>query len=261
MVLPDEARQTVVSYLTHQGKKDVPAVVEVIERERRRLLDLLADVSPGAGRVRAVAGPVVASGMIVEHVVAAERGVVEHHRSPGRCRRAPRAGPPAAGRSLAELREDLASRASAAPGFGERPPSGCQPRRQARSSLLRAAELEGVAGLPARARRGPHRSRSRLSNARHPIRRRSSAAAACCERGGFGYNRMRRRSGRLGDLSGAGRSGGIGRRDSLKNCWGATPVPVRVRPSAPAIGVGAGGGKADLPPLLLRPRQAGLGAG
>gem|GEM_PF-4351164 len=29
------------------------------------------------------------------------------------------------------------------------------------------------------------------------------------------------------------RSGGIGRRDSLKNCWGATPVSVRSRPSAP----------------------------
>ena len=28
------------------------------------------------------------------------------------------------------------------------------------------------------------------------------------------------------------RSGGIGRRDSLKNCWGATPVLVRARPSA-----------------------------
>ena len=28
------------------------------------------------------------------------------------------------------------------------------------------------------------------------------------------------------------RSGGIGRRDSLKNCWGATPMSVRARPSA-----------------------------
>ena len=26
-----------------------------------------------------------------------------------------------------------------------------------------------------------------------------------------------------------------GRRDSLKNCWGATPVSVRIRPSAPEI--------------------------
>ena len=26
-----------------------------------------------------------------------------------------------------------------------------------------------------------------------------------------------------------------GRRDSLKNCWGATPVSVRIRPSAPQI--------------------------
>ena len=30
------------------------------------------------------------------------------------------------------------------------------------------------------------------------------------------------------------RSGGIGRRDSLKNCWGATPMSVRPRPSAPS---------------------------
>ena len=37
------------------------------------------------------------------------------------------------------------------------------------------------------------------------------------------------------------RSGGIGRRDSLKNCWGATPVPVRVRPSAPAFPAAAAG--------------------
>src|SRR5438093_3274935 len=29
------------------------------------------------------------------------------------------------------------------------------------------------------------------------------------------------------------RSGGIGRRGRLKICWGVTPVPVRVRPSAP----------------------------
>ena len=31
-----------------------------------------------------------------------------------------------------------------------------------------------------------------------------------------------------------GRSGGIGRRDGLKNRWGATLMPVRSRPSAPS---------------------------
>ena len=105
MVLPDEARQTVVSYLAHQGKKDVSAVVEVIERERRRLLALLADVSqeqaefapaPGQWSIREIA----------EHVVATERGVLAVI-----ARLADIAAPPeqapAAGRSLAELREDL----------------------------------------------------------------------------------------------------------------------------------------------------------
>ena len=105
MVLPDEARRTVVSYLTHQGKKDVSAVVEVIERERRRLLDLLADVSqeqaefapaPGQWSIRE----------IVEHVVAAERGVLAIiARLAGVA--APPEQAPAAGRSLAELRQHL----------------------------------------------------------------------------------------------------------------------------------------------------------
>ena len=36
----------------------------------------------------------------------------------------------------------------------------------------------------------------------------------------------------LGTMSYWRRSGGIGRRDSLKNCWRATSVSVRVRPSA-----------------------------
>jgi uncharacterized damage-inducible protein DinB len=107
VVLPDEARRTVVSYLTHQGKKDVSAVVAVIERERRRLLDLLADVSqeqaefapaPGQWSIRE----------IVEHVVAAERGVLAVIARLAGVAAPPERGP-AAGRSLAELRKDLAS--------------------------------------------------------------------------------------------------------------------------------------------------------
>jgi hypothetical protein len=106
VVLPDEARRTVVSYLTHQGGKDVPAIVEVIERERRRLVGVLAEVSqtqaafvasPGQWSIRAV----------VEHVAASERGVVEIiARLAGIA--APPAGPPAAGLPLTELREHLA---------------------------------------------------------------------------------------------------------------------------------------------------------
>jgi hypothetical protein len=43
------------------------------------------------------------------------------------------------------------------------------------------------------------------------------------------------------------RSGGSGRRDSLKNCWRAISVSVRVRPSAPrAIEAETGTGSAEL---------------
>ena len=96
-----------MSYLTHQGKKDVPAVVGVIERERRRLLDLLADVSreqaefapsPGQWCIRE----------IVEHVVAAERGVLAIIARLAGVAAPPQQGP-GAGRSLPELREDLTS--------------------------------------------------------------------------------------------------------------------------------------------------------
>ena len=107
MVLPDDVRQTVASYLTHQGKKDVPAILQVIERERRRLLDLLADVSqeqaefapaPGQWSIRE----------IVEHVVASERGVLAIIARLAGVAAPPGQGP-AAGRSLSELREDLVS--------------------------------------------------------------------------------------------------------------------------------------------------------
>jgi hypothetical protein len=96
-----------VSYLTHQGKKDVSAVVAVIERERRRLLDLLADVSQEQAEFAPAPGQWCIR-EIVEQVVAAERGVVEIiARLAGVA--APPAGPTAAGRPLAELREHLAA--------------------------------------------------------------------------------------------------------------------------------------------------------
>jgi uncharacterized damage-inducible protein DinB len=105
VVLPDEVRQTVTSYLAHQGRKDASAIAEVIERERRRLVDVLAEVSqeqaefvpsPGQWSIRDV----------VEHVAAAERGVVEIiARLAGAA--APPEGPSATGRSLTELRQHL----------------------------------------------------------------------------------------------------------------------------------------------------------
>jgi uncharacterized damage-inducible protein DinB len=96
-----------MSYLVHQGRKDMSAIAEVIERERRRLVEVLANVSqeqaefvPSAGQwsIRDVA----------EHVAAAERGVVEIiARLAGVA--APPEGPPAVGQSLTELRQHLSS--------------------------------------------------------------------------------------------------------------------------------------------------------
>jgi hypothetical protein len=107
VVLPDEARQTIISYLVHQGAKDVPAIVAVIERERRRLLDVLAEVSPAQAEFAPSAGQWCIRD-VAEHVVAAERGVVEIiARLAGI--EAPPARPPAAGRPLPELRERLAA--------------------------------------------------------------------------------------------------------------------------------------------------------
>ena len=156
MVLPDEVRQTVTSYLAHQSRKEVSAIAEVIERERRRLVDVLAEVSqeqaefvpsPGQWSIRDV----------VEHVAAAERGVVEIIAPPGRRRRTP--GRAVSRRPIPDGTTPASHRrAGAALEFGRTAPSRRQPGRQARPPLLRAAELEGVAGLSAGARRGPHRA-------------------------------------------------------------------------------------------------------
>ena len=74
MVLPDEARTTVISYLAHQGGKDVPAIVQPVERERRRLADLLADISEEqAAFIPSSGGWSIKE--VVRHVAGAERGV------------------------------------------------------------------------------------------------------------------------------------------------------------------------------------------
>ena len=101
MVLPDDARQTVVSYLAHQGQKDVSAIVQPVERERRRLVDLLGGISEEqAGFVPSSGGWSVKE--VVRHVAGAERGVtVIIARLAGAPE--PPEEPHAAGRSLAEL--------------------------------------------------------------------------------------------------------------------------------------------------------------
>jgi len=105
VVLPDEARRTVLSYLTHQGGKDVAAIAEVIERERRRLVGVLTEVSPAQAEFVASPGQWSIRD-VVEHVTAAERGVVEIiARLAGVA--SPPAGPPAAGLFLTELRQHL----------------------------------------------------------------------------------------------------------------------------------------------------------
>jgi uncharacterized damage-inducible protein DinB len=74
MVLPDEVRQRIVSYLSRQAGKDTSAICDLISEERSRLLALLEGVSdeqaafaPAAGQWSIV--------KIVGHVVSAERGV------------------------------------------------------------------------------------------------------------------------------------------------------------------------------------------
>ena len=105
MVLPDEARRSVVSYLVHQGSKDAPAIVAVIERERRRLTSLLATVSqeqaefvpsPGQWSIRDV----------VRHVAGTERGAARIIAELASAI-APAEPADVAGQSLAELREEL----------------------------------------------------------------------------------------------------------------------------------------------------------
>ncbi|MDP2947978.1 MAG: DinB family protein [Chloroflexota bacterium] len=107
MVLPDEIRDRVVSYLAHQGRKDVSAIVELIEEERRRLAELLEDVSEEQAGFAPSAGQ-WSIREIVRHVVGTERGAIQI------IARLAGAGEPSAetdgviGQSLAELRSELA---------------------------------------------------------------------------------------------------------------------------------------------------------
>ena len=105
MVLPDEARRSVVSYLVHQGSKDALAIVAVIERERRRLTSLLASVSqeqaefvpsPGQWSIRDVVRHVAGTERGAARIIAELAGAI-----------APAEPADVAGQSLAELREEL----------------------------------------------------------------------------------------------------------------------------------------------------------
>ena len=105
MVLPDEARQTVVSYLAHQGTKDTSAIVEVIERERRRLVGILVNVSqvqaefvpsPGQWSIREIVRHVAGTERGVARIIAELAGAVE-----------PAEPAEVVGQSLDELREEL----------------------------------------------------------------------------------------------------------------------------------------------------------
>jgi hypothetical protein len=105
VVLPDQVRQTILSYLAHQSKKNVPSIVAGIEDERRRLLSLLPDISEEQARFVPSAGRWSIRD-VVQHVVAFEREVVEVIASLAGAT-APPDEPPTSGCSLAELRQRL----------------------------------------------------------------------------------------------------------------------------------------------------------
>ena len=107
VVLPDQVRQTILSYLAHQSKKQVPAIVEGIEDERRCLVSLLPDISEEQARFMPWAGRWSIRD-VVQHVVAFEREVVEVIAGLAGAT-APPDESPSQGRSLAELRQRLTS--------------------------------------------------------------------------------------------------------------------------------------------------------
>ncbi len=105
MVLPDEARQTVVSYLAHEGRKDASAIVEVIERERRRLVDVLGGISvEQAGFIPSSGGWSIRE--VARHVAGAETGVAAIIARLAGAPEPPEASHPA-GQSLAEVSREL----------------------------------------------------------------------------------------------------------------------------------------------------------
>ncbi len=105
MVLPDDARQTVVSYLAHQGRKDASAIVEVIERERWRLVDVLGGISEEQAEFIPLSGG-WSIREVVRHVAGAETGVAAIIARLAGAPEPPEASHPA-GQSLAEVSREL----------------------------------------------------------------------------------------------------------------------------------------------------------
>jgi hypothetical protein len=73
-MVTEDARQRLVSYLEHQASKDVPALVELIEEQRARLLALLNGVSEEQAAFRP-APDQWSIADVLRHVISAEEGV------------------------------------------------------------------------------------------------------------------------------------------------------------------------------------------
>jgi hypothetical protein len=73
-MVTEDARERLVSYLTHQASKDVPVLVELIEEQRARLLGLLDGVSEAQAAFRP-APDQWSIADVLRHVIAAEEGV------------------------------------------------------------------------------------------------------------------------------------------------------------------------------------------
>lgn len=74
MVLPDEARQRVLSYLAHQASKDVAAICDLIAEERSRVLRLLEGVSEEQAAFAPASGEWCIK-EVVGHIASTEREV------------------------------------------------------------------------------------------------------------------------------------------------------------------------------------------
>ncbi len=73
-MVTDDVRQRIVSYIEHQAKKDAPAVMDLIEGSRTRLLALLDGVSEEQAAFRPGADEWSIAD-VLRHVIAAEEGV------------------------------------------------------------------------------------------------------------------------------------------------------------------------------------------
>ncbi len=73
-MVTEDARERLISYLAHQGSKDVPAILDLIEGQRARLLALLDGVSERQAAFRP-APDQWSIADVLRHVTAAEENV------------------------------------------------------------------------------------------------------------------------------------------------------------------------------------------